>query len=418
MIFPIQAGLTQRKRFFMAGWLVAAGAFLGACDSILPEAPAEEQLLAGPIDGLSDSQLATHLQGDGQFARIFGPADGLGPLFVAPSCESCHVGDGKGHPVTTLTRFGRFENAVFSPMISRGGPQLQHRSIPGYPAETVPSEATGVTQLMPPAVTGLGYLEAVSDQTLLDLADPTDANGDGISGAVRWVERPSFIVPGPDRVTRDGLYVGKFGKKASAMNLLHQTAGAYSQDMGITTELIPEDLYNRETGEGTGDNVLDPEVPSDELNNVVFYVRTLKAPPRRDETTAEVMEGERVFEAVGCAACHVPELRTADSDIAVLSQVAFFPYTDLLLHDMGPGLDDGYTEGTALTSEWRTAPLWGIGLAADSQGGRPAYLHDGRAGTLRQAVALHGGESAASRARFERLSEKEQEALIGFLESL
>ncbi len=391
---------------------------LGGCDALLPQAPAPEAVLAEPLPGLTPSQQATHLAGDEEFARIFSPADGLGPLFVAASCEGCHIGDGKGHPVTTLTRFGRYDGGDFDPLSAHGGPQLQHRSIPGYPAEVIPGEATGVTRLMPPAVTGLGLLEAVEDATLLALADPDDADGDGISGVPNWIVPPDFLTPEPNRIAHDGRYIGRFGKKASALNLLHQTAGAYLQDMGITTDLLPEDTYNVQAGVFTGDNAPDPEVSSDVLKNVVFYVRTLKAPPRRNEDAPDVRAGEMLFADIGCAGCHVPALTTGPSDVEALSQKTFYPYTDLLLHDMGPELDDGYTEGSALRSEWRTAPLWGTGLAADSQGGQAFFLHDGRAKTLREAIDFHGGEAAASRIAFDQLSPEAQEQLIAFLESL
>lgn len=390
----------------------------GGCDAVLPAAPEPETVLAEPLPGLTPSQQATHLAGDEEFARIFSPADGLGPLFVATSCEGCHIGDGKGHPVTTLTRFGRYDGASFDPMPAHGGPQLQHRSIPGYPAETIPAEATGVTRLMPPAVTGLGFLEAVDDATLLALADPDDADGDGISGVPNWIAAPDFLTPEPNRIAQHERYIGRFGKKASALNLTHQTAGAYLQDMGVTTDLLPEDTHNTQAGVFTGDTAPDPEVSSDVLKNVVFYVRTLKAPPRRDADNPDVRAGEARFAEIGCAGCHVPALTTGTSDIEALSQKTFYPYTDLLLHDMGPDLDDGYTEGSALTSEWRTAPLWGLGLAADSQGGQTFFLHDGRATTLRDAIGFHGGEAAASRAAFDQLSPEAQEQLIAFLESL
>ena len=405
----------MKKRYYLAGMLALV---LGSCDAVLPSAPEPEAVLAEPIPGLTPSQQATHIAGDEEFARIFSPADGLGPLFVAASCEGCHIGDGKGHPVTTLTRFGRYDGTTFDPMPSHGGPQLQHRAIPGYPAETIPAEATGVTRLMPPAVTGLGFLEAVDDATLLALADPDDADGDGISGVPNWVVAPDFITPAPNRIEQDGRYIGRFGKKALTLNLTHQTAVAYLEDMGVTTDLLVEDTHNTQAGVFTGDNAPDPEVSFDVLKNVVFYVRTLKAPPRRNEDDPDVRAGEARFAEIGCAGCHTPTLTTGTTDVETLSQKTFHPYTDLLLHDMGPDLDDGYTEGSALTSEWRTAPLWGLGLAADSQGGQVFFLHDGRATTLREAIGFHGGEAAASRTAFDQLSPEAQDQLIAFLESL
>ncbi len=395
--------------------ILAVLCLLGGCDSLLPSAPESESVLAEPIEDLSPSQLATHLAGDEEFARVFGPDSGLGPIFVAASCESCHAGDGKGHPLTTLTRFGRDVNGQFDHMLDKGGPQLQHRSIAGYPAEEIPGEATGVTRLMPPAVTGLGFLEAVDDATILALSDPDDLDGDGISGVPNWVLAPDYVSL-RNRVDQDGRYIGKFGKKASALDLTHQTVSAYLQDMGITSDQLSTDLHNPAAGQATGDNVADPEVSSAVVNNVVFYIRTLKVPPQRDGTSVE--NGLVLFRQIGCNKCHVESLTTSDSDIDAISNKEFRPYTDLLLHDMGSELDDHYTEGSALSSEWRTAPLWGVGLAEDSQGGSAFYLHDGRASTLEESIALHGGEGSASRSNFDGLTDSEQESIISFLKSL
>ena len=147
-------------------------------------------------------------------------------------------------------------------------------------------------------------------------------------------------------------------------------------------------------------------------------MRTLKVPPRRNAGQPEVLAGEKLFIRIGCAKCHVPTLKTGLSDIAALSNQTFHPYTDLLLHDMGPELDDHYTEGSARTSEWRTAPLWGLGLAADAQGGQVFLLHDGRARSLEEAIKYHGGEAADSRAKFTEMPAQEQENLLSFLQSL
>ena len=208
------------------------------------------------------------------------------------------------------------------------------------------------------------------------------------------------------------------GKKAGAINLLHQTVVAYLQDMGVTTEFLPQDTYNVQAGIQTGDTASDPEISTEIVDNVVFYLRTLKVPPRRNAEDENIQAGERIFSDIGCAGCHVPALTTGPSDVEALSNKTIFPYSDLLLHDMGPELDDGYTEGSATSSEWRTAPLWGIGLAADSQGGRAFYLHDGRATTLDEAIQFHGGEAAPSRDRYANLNPEEQTQLIAFLMSL
>jgi CxxC motif-containing protein (DUF1111 family) len=403
---------------------------LAACGILTPDAPPEDQLLDGPIEGMTASQVRQHFVGDEEFARRFGVTDGLGPVFVATACEQCHVGDGKGHPTFTLFRFGSQGAVSFDPMVELGGPQLQHRSIPGYPPEEIPASATGVSAFVPPAVTGLGFLDAVDDSTLIALADPNDLDGDGISGALQLHEPTELIEavlaleaqgsPDPDArgTLVDGRHIGRFGKKALTVNLLQQTVGAYHEDMGVTSDLIPEDLFNPQSGSRASDDVPDPEVSSSTVANVVFYLKTLRAPSRRDADAPDVLAGEQLFEDVGCAACHAPTLVTGRSEIGVLDRVEFHPYTDLLLHDMGPGLDDGYTEGSALTSEWRTPPLWGIGIQQNFQGGQTFFLHDGRATTLRGAIGWHGGEGAAARDAFEALSAADQDLLLAFLASL
>ena len=403
---------------------------VGGCDAITPSAPADEDVLDGTIEGMSEAQVSRHFAGDEEFSRVFSAADGLGPIFVAASCEQCHAGDGKGHPAFNLVRFGRQGAFAFDPLISLGGPQLQHRSVPGYPPETIPLEAEGISTFNPPAVTGLGFLDAVQDSTLIALADPNDIDGDGISGRLQLHE-PSEVIeaaleleragsPDPDArgTLVGGRYIGRFGKKGLTVNLLHQTVGAYQQDMGITSDLLSEDLFNPEVGGGASDPVGDPEVPSGVVTDVVFYLKTLRAPSRRDEGDPDVLAGETLFSDIGCASCHTPTLTTGASEIDVLDRVEFHPYTDLLLHDMGPELDDGYTEGRALTSEWRTPPLWGIGIQDAFQGGQAFFLHDGRARTLEEAIGLHGGEASASRDAFDALSPEARAQLIRFLESL
>jgi CxxC motif-containing protein (DUF1111 family) len=347
---------------------------------------------------------------------------------VATACEQCHVGDGKGHPTFNLRRYGSYGAVGFDPLISLGGPQLQHRAIPGYPPEEIPAEATGVATFNPPAVTGLGFLDAVDDSTLVALADSADGDGDGISGRLQ-LHLPSALIesvialeaagsPGARGTLVDGMYIGRFGKKAGAVNLLQQTVAAYQQDIGITSDLLPEDLFNPRAGGRASDAVADPEVSSSTVANVVFYLKTLRAPSRREADHPDVIAGEVIFEEIGCAGCHVPALTTGRSEIDALDRVTFHPYTDLLLHDMGPELDDGYTEGVALSAEWRTPPLWGVGIQANFQGGRMFLMHDGRAESFEDAIALHGGEGDASRDAFEALSAEDVARILRFLRSL
>jgi CxxC motif-containing protein (DUF1111 family) len=416
---------------FLQSILAGSAILMAACgDPLLPGAPDEAETLEGPIEGLTGPQLAAHARGDAEFARIFGPEAGLGPLFVAASCASCHVADGKGHPLFTITRFGRQSGAGFDPMEVHGGPQLQNRAIAGYLAELLPGTANAVTGFMAPSVTGLGLLEAVDDATILALADPNDSNGDGISGRPSLVDSTDFIAEirsissllRGSEATRhqpvNGKYIGRFGKKARTINLLHQTVFAYSEDMGITSDLVPRELLNVQTGAQTADLAPDPEVSSGVVDAVVFYLRTLRPPPRRNASGADVVAGEQLFNQAGCGSCHVSTMRTGASEVGPLDRVEFHPFTDLLLHDMGPELDDGYTEGDALPSEWRTAPLWGIGLSERAQGGTAFYLHDGRAKSLREAIRFHGGEAARSRQAFDGLSPDQQERLLAYLRSL
>jgi CxxC motif-containing protein (DUF1111 family) len=377
-----------------------------ACSELEPPAPIDNEVLDGPVEGLSHQHQAQHLAGDVAFSEVFAPETGLGPLFVATNCASCHAGDGKGHPFTTLTRFGQADS-MGNQFLHLGGPQLQNRAIPGYEPEKIPESAT-FSKVTPPAVTGLGFLELVSDEDILAMANTED--GDGISGVPNWIEIPSFVIPAPDAATRGGKYIGRFGKKAGAYNLLHQTVEAYNQDIGITSTFNPLDVYSG--------NTINHEVSDKTVRDVVFYLQTLKAPVRRDQDKPEVIQGGNIFGQIGCIDCHKQTLKTGYSPVEALSYKEFHPYTDLLLHDMGPGLDDGYTEGTAKTSEWRTPPLWGLGLSPDAQGGQFFLMHDGRAKSIDEAIQLHGGEAGESRNRFDQLTQEDRDALIKFLKSL
>ncbi|MBI3134455.1 MAG: c-type cytochrome [Bacteroidetes bacterium] len=385
-----------------------------ACEKLLPGAPAQNELLDGPVEGLTSEENSKFLAGDVAFNdAIFTVENGLGPYFVATSCGSCHAGDGKGHPFTTLTRFGQ-SDTTGNQFLNLGGPQLQNRAIPGYQPEQIPAGATSA-KFTPPANTGLGFLAALTDAQILANADPNDLNGDGISGVPNYISAPFFFVPQSFHQPLNGKYIGRFGKKAAAIDLLHQTVNAYNQDMGITSEFAPAE---------PGVNgvpaypLANPEVAVNTVLDVVFYLRTLKAPIQRDPTNENVLAGKQLFTDLKCASCHTSEWTTGPSDISALSYKTFYPYTDLLLHDMGAGLDDGYTEGIALTSEWRTPPLWGLGLAKNSQGGTYYLMHDGRATSIEDAILLHGGEALQSKILYEALSDTDKQNLIQFLESL
>lgn len=382
---------------------------LYSCEKFEPEAPLEEELLDGPLEGLTNAESAQFLEGDIAFNdEIFTSQSGLGPVFVATSCGSCHAGDGKGTPFTTLTRFGQTD-ATGNQFLHLGGPQLQNRAIPGYLPEKIPNGAT-FSKFTPPAITGLGFLQYVTDADILALADPTDADNDGISGVPNWIELADYLIPSLNAIVQNGKYIHRFGKKAAAYDLLHQSVLAYNQDMGITSSFDPIDVYSGLS--------IDPEVSDKTIRDIVAYLNTLKAPIQRNIDESQIQNGKLLFSEINCSSCHTPELSTGNAPIEALSFKTFYPYTDLLLHDMGAALDDGYTEGSALTSEWRTPPLWGLGLAPTTQGGQYFLLHDGRANSIEEAILSHGGEAENSKDQFQNLVQTEKEDVLKFLESL
>lgn len=399
---------------------ISVGLVLFGCSKITPVAPDSNEVLAEPIADLTSAQLALHIAGDEEFARVFAAADGLGPIFVQNACESCHVGDGKGNPAHNLTRFGKYDSTqTWSSVLSMGGPQLQHRSIQNYTPESLPAGVQS-SEFVAPNVTGLGYLAAVLDETILLNVDPNDADGDGISGVVNYISAPDWLTPDSryHDIQPNGKYIGRFGRKAAAIDLTMQTVGAYKQDMGITSDFDPVDPINPYSSIFADDNVADPEIPASTVNKVVFYLHTLEQPRRRNENDDDVIKGEALLGSIGCTDCHFSELETGESEVSALNKVKFSAYTDMLLHDMGADLDDNYTEGEVETYEWRTLPLWGLGLQAESQGGAMYLMHDGRATSFDDAIQLHGGESTASKTNYNALSELEKSQLIKFLESL
>lgn len=386
-------------------------------ETLGPKAPLEDQILDGPLEGLSTVQKQQFLAGDRAFNdEVFTSELGLGPYFVATSCGSCHAGDGKGHPFTTLTRFGQ-SDSTGNKFMHQGAPQLQNRALPGFVPEQIPSGAP-FSRFMPPANTGLGFLAALSDAQILANADPNDVDGDGISGRPNYIHAPEYFVPQWFHEPFNNKYIGRFGKKAAAIDLLHQTVNAYNQDMGVTSDFSMNEPAVNGQAFPYFDNVPDPEVLTTTVHNVVFYLRTLKVPVQRDQGNAEVLAGKKLFMDLKCGSCHIPEFTTPESDIQVLAHKTFAPYTDLLLHDMGPGLNDGYTEGIAHSAEWRTPALWGLGLSKKSQGGQIFLMHDGRARSINEAIFLHGGEAEKSKTQYQNLPEGEKRKIITFLESL
>ena len=305
-----------------------------SCEDLVPAAPDDDQLLDGPVDGLSHEQNRQFLAGDIAFNdEVFTVGSGLGSVFVATSCGSCHAGDGKGHPFTTLTRFGQTDETG-NKFLHRGGPQLQHRAIPGFKPESLPDGAAS-SRFMPPINTGLGFIELVSDEDILAMADPQDVEGDGISGVPNWNTIPAYAIPFENAISQNGKYICRFGKKGSVYNLLQQTANAYNQDIGITSIFEPYDVYSNLE--------IDPEVSTQTVNDVVLYLKALKAPIQRWKDSDVIVTGKNLFVQLGCEKCHRQTLHTGYSPIEALSNKKFHPYTDLLLHDMGSGLDDGWS---------------------------------------------------------------------------
>jgi len=259
----------MRKQIWIISSLIV-GAFIWiSCSKILPALPKDDETLDGPIEGLTSEQIRSFIKGDIAFNdEIFNQANGLGPLFVNNSCGSCHSGDGKGHQFSTLTRFGK-SDTTGNIFLNIGGPQLQHRSIIGFQSEQIPTGAT-FSNFTPPANTGLGFFEAVSDKTLMALADENDTDGDGISGRPNWIKVPQYSFIRPGSVIRNGKYIGRFGKKSAVYDLLQQTVNAYNQDMGINSTYEHFNTYNGQEA--------DPEVSNQTVQDVVFYLQTLKAP--------------------------------------------------------------------------------------------------------------------------------------------
>jgi CxxC motif-containing protein (DUF1111 family) len=405
-----------------------------------------------PAPNLSDESLARHLAGDVQFGAIFvtAPAPvnpGLGPVFNNTSCEGCHVGDGRGQPPPPGQPFGSmlFRTSVGG-MDPNGGPlaapgiglQLQLRAIVGFAPEgsaqidyeDVPgvfSDGTPYTLRRPiytleggatplpgallvsprvaPPVFGLGLLEALSESSIMAAADPDDRDGDGVSGRPNRVWDP----------TTGASVLGRFGWKANAGSLLQQTAAAYNGDMGVTSSFFPAEPCE---GELPGCDRHAPDVSDDVVHLAQHYIRTLGVPARRGLDDPVARQGEEIFRDIGCATCHLPDLRTGTlADVPEASNQVIHPYTDLLLHDMGAGLADDRPDFEASGREWRTAPLWGIGLTMVVNG-HSNFLHDGRARDLMEAVLWHDGEAAGAKERVLHLSAPDREALLAFLRSL
>jgi CxxC motif-containing protein (DUF1111 family) len=383
--------------------------------------------------------------------------DGLGPLFNAKSCSSCHLHDGRGRPpiapeervVSVLLRLSvPGEDAHGGPTADPVyGGQLQPNALPDVPAEgevrvaweEVPGEyadgtpyslrrptwriedlaygplADGIltSPRVAPHMVGLGLLAAIDAADLEALADPDDADGDGVSG------RPNHVWS----ETAQAPVLGRFGWKANQPDLDHQTAGAFLGDLGITSDLHPDQDCSADQAEclaqydqGVEEGL--PEADDMVMDRVVYYSHLLAVPGRRDVGERTVLRGRQRFEEAGCAACHVRTHVTGElPDYPELSDQQIWPYTDLLLHDLGPELADGRPDFEADGQEWRTPPLWGLGLLPIVND-HDLLLHDGRARGFAEAILWHGGEAEVSREAFRTLDEAGRDELLAFLDSL
>lgn len=365
--------------------------------------------IGDPLAGLTKAQLAQFELGRVAFTRVFSPANGLGPLFNTNgnSCAECHedpvVGGSGDENEIHASRFIAPDGCDL--LFQEGGPVIQQATTPllkakGVEKEAIPPSATGQAVRSSPPLFGFGLIEAIPDQTILALADPDDADKDGISG----------------RVNRgiDGR-VGKFGRKAGVATVFDFTAGAYPFEMGVTTPLSPvEETLNGQPVPPDTDPVPEPEIPITDIQQAFDFIRFLAPPaknlPESKDEKLQVERGKQLFEDVNCARCHVPELQTGPSDVAALDRKTVALYSDLLLHDLGPGLAD-ICVGVATPSEFRTEMLMGLRF-------KERFLHDGSAKTVQEAIERHDGEGKKSRDAFSALNDSDKTALLAFLKTI
>ncbi|MBB5637968.1 CxxC motif-containing protein (DUF1111 family) [Pedobacter cryoconitis] len=385
--------------------------------------------------------------------------DGLGPIFNTSSCNSCHVEDGRGRtPFSPTEQLSSVLMRLSIPgQDPHGGPNpepdlgLQFRNNAILQANpdgqvyvvytnstvTYPDGSTTILRVpayqfknlrnghpvnfmssprIAPQLIGMGLLQAVPEATILSFIAANNAKNDGIKGKANYVWN----------VEKQQVMLGRFGWKANEPDIRQQVAGALSGDIGITTPIFPAaSLYGIElTLFGSlpdGSNKPgEAELPEPFFTNTVFYTEALAVPQRRNWKDATVVHGKALFVQVACARCHNPEMKTGNfSDVPLLSNQTIHPYTDLLLHDMGPDLADGRGDYLASGSEWRTQPLWGIGLVNLVNNNNGMFLmHDGRARTIEEAILWHGGEASNSKQAFMKLSKADRDALIKFVNDL
>lgn len=406
-----------------------------------------------PAANLSPAEISKHFEADANFGAIFvtAPAavnSGLGPLFNQSSCEACHIKNGRSaQPTDGNNLLGLLFRLSVDGADLHGGPlpvpgfggQFQPKSNFGISSEgqvsiqfqesvrafvdgetyslrtpiysfyntyiPFPSNAKFSPRMAPP-IFGLGLLEAIAESDILVQADEQDADGDGISGKPNYVWNPET----------NSMSLGRFGWKAGMPTLLAQSAGAYNGDMGVTSPLFSvENCDGQPQADGLAD---EPEITPETMHSTTFYSQSLAVPAPRNLENVNVRRGKVLFAEAKCNRCHTPAYTTGTHpEFAFLSNQSIRPYTDLLLHDMGAELADNRADYAANGQEWRTPPLWGIGLT-QLVGGHTSFLHDGRARNLMEAIMWHGGEAAASRDYVKQLPQTDRDALISFLNAL
>ncbi len=415
---------------------------------------ASSKAFTNAFDGLSARNEFVHNAGDNTFDQTFvAPPSpiftGLGPIFNNISCVNCHRNDGEGIPTAGFATSGLLMRISQPGTDANGGPlaidgfgtQIQDQAVIGaqpeatvninytdlpvtYPDGTtvtlrqpayalenpylpLPSGYLLSPRLAPPLV-GLGLLENIPENTILSFVDANDANSDGITGKENYVYDPYT------KKTE----LGRFGLKANTPTLLVQVATAYQQDMGVTSYVQPVESAFSQTQMNVVHGDVQPELVDSLLNDVVYYVKTLAVPARRNVTDDDVKQGAILFNQINCSGCHRPTIQTAvDVTLPQISNQRIHPYTDLLLHDMGNGLADNRPDYLANGNQWRTAPLWGIGLLPTANG-IAYYMHDGRARTLEEAILWHDGEAKNAKQQFMQLTSTQRNQLIKFLQSL
>ncbi len=340
------------------------------------------------------------------FEREATPDEGLGPLYNEVRCSGCHDVPviGGGGFTTLVVKATRWEDGRCDPLVAEGGDNIQQRATPmlarhGILRESIPARANGQARVTAPPLYGLGLVEAIADADIASRADPDDADGDGISG----------------RVARVGDAAGRIGRKGELTTIADFVDTALRFELGLTTPTNPiEETVNGAPLPDGVDPLGEPEIEANGIALLTDYVRYLApVPPLGAQSTAmadTTARGERVFHDAGCAACHVPEMRTAAGATPALARQPVRLYSDLLLHDMGPDLAS-VCGGEAGPSEWLTARLWGLRY-------RPRFMHDGRATTVEQAILVHDGEAANARRTYSELGAAERTALLRFLHTL